>query len=73
MGMNRRGEGEWRTDRKLEKPRGGWGRGGSRWKIHGEHLSRNIYESVAGNETDAEKRGGKNGRERAVGLQLLWL
>lgn len=48
-------------------------RGESRWKIHGEHLSRNIYESVAGNETDAEKRGGKNGRERAVGLQLLWL
>lgn len=28
-----------------------------------------IYEFVAGNETDADRRGGKNGRERAVGLQ----
>lgn len=28
---------------------------------------------MAGNETDAEKRGRKNGREGAVGLQLLLL
>lgn len=41
----------------------------SRCKIHGEHLSRNIYESVAGNETDAEERGRNNGRERAARLE----
>lgn len=28
----------------------------SRCKIHGEHLSRNIYESAAGNETDEGRR-----------------
>lgn len=43
-----------------------------REKINKEHLSQNIYESVytAGNETDAEERGGKNGRERAARLEL---
>lgn len=45
----------------------------SRCKIHGEHLSRNIYESVAGNETDAEERGRNNGRERAARLEWLLL
>lgn len=55
-------------DRKLEKAERE-GERENRCKIHGEHLSRNIYESVAGNETDAEKRGGKNGRQRAARLE----
>lgn len=55
-------EGEWMKDRKGRERE-------SRCKIHGEHLSRNIYESVAGNETDAEERGGKNGGERAARLE----
>lgn len=53
--------------RKLEKAERG--KKESRCKIHGEHLSRNIYEAMAGNETDAEKRGGKNGGERAARLE----
>lgn len=58
--------------RQRERKRERWGGGRereSRCKIHGEHLSRNIYESVAGNETDAEERGGRNGRERAARLE----
>lgn len=67
-------EGGYEDDRKLEKKgrereRERDGGGESRCKIHGEHLSRNIYESVAGNETDAEERGGRNGRERAARLE----
>lgn len=40
-------------------------------KINKEHLSQNIYESInmAGNETDAKERGGKNGGERAARLE----
>lgn len=59
-----------KAEREKEREMGGGGREReSRCKIHGEHLSRNIYESVAGNETDAEERGGRNGRERAARLE----
>lgn len=70
--MNRRRneqkEREGMEDRKLEKGERA-SDSESRCKIHGEHLSRNIYESVAGNETDAEERGRNNGRERAARLE----
>lgn len=59
-------EGEWMRDRKLEKAER---ERESRCKIHEEHLSRNIYETVAGNETGAGERGGKNGGERAARLE----
>lgn len=66
--MNRRKERGWKTESwKRERERASDSE--SRCKIHGEHLSRNIYESVAGNETDAEERGINNGRERAARLE----
>lgn len=43
--------------------------GESRCKLYGEHLSRNIHESVAGNDTDAEKREG-NGEQKAARLDF---
>lgn len=68
--MNRREdeqkEGEWEKGGKLEKGERDRARAGVRFM---ESTYPEIYESVAGNETDAEKRGGKNGRERAAGLR----
>lgn len=69
--MNRRAdeekEGERMRGRKLEKAER---ERECRCKIHGEHLSRNIYETVAGNETDAEERGGeKMAEQRAARLE----